>query len=257
MAEARTVADRIADGMVAAWLARVSHLEGHAVLEHDGIVVALSGLPDPELSVALVAREPADPLGALARAAWWFRMHGMPLGVDVERGRHPAVDHAVETMGLARVVSRPAMAVEVSRVEPPERHPGLELHHVVDASELRSMAALETASFGTAPAVAERIFAPSALARDDVSLYLATFEGAPVAMAYVHAHERALGVFGVATAPAFRRRGFGTAITAFAIHDGGQADLAWLQPSEVGVPVYAAMGFEPVATWDVWVRRDR
>jgi GNAT superfamily N-acetyltransferase len=75
-------------------------------------------------------------------------------------------------------------------------------------------------------------------------------------MAYVHVHERALGVFGVATVPDRRRRGIGTAVTEHAVRMSSPgADLAWLQPSEMGRPVYGSMGFRAIAEWQVWIRR--
>ena len=255
MAASREVADRVAAGMVAAWRARVSHIEGHALYEHDGVVVALSGLPDPELSVALVEREPSDALEALGRAERWFRAHGCDLGVDVERGRHPSVERAIVMMRLERIFSRPAMAVAVDRVASPDAIPRLDLRHVETRADLDAMVRLETAAFGTAPEAAARLLGPGVLERPDVRLSIGAFEGEVVAMSYVHTHERALGVFGVATAPEVRRRGIGTAITAFSILEAGpDADLAWLQPSEMGLSVYRRMGFEPVAEWEVWVR---
>jgi len=252
----RAVAERVAAGMVAAWRARVSHIEGHALYEHDGIVTALSGLPDPELSVALVQREPTDPLEALARAEWWFDRHGGQLGIDLELGRHPSVDRALQTMGLALVVSRPAMVLEIGELEPGRPVEGLEIARVEAPRELAEMVRIETVGFGTAPAVAARMLAPSALERPDVRLFLARLDGEAVGMAYVHVHERALGVFGVATVPDRRRRGIGTAVTEHAVRMSSPgADLAWLQPSEMGRPVYEAMGFRAIAEWQVWIRR--
>jgi GNAT superfamily N-acetyltransferase len=252
----RVVADRIAAGMVAAWEARVSHIEGHALYEHDGIVTALSGLPDPELSVALVEHEPSDPVGALSRAEWWFDRHGGQLGIDVELGRHPSVDRALQTIGLSLVASRPAMALAIADLEPARPVEGLAVSRVASERELAELVRIETLGFGTAPDVAARILGPSALERSDVRLFLARLDGEAVGMAYVHVHERALGVFGVATVPERRRRGIGTAVTDHALRmSSPDADLAWLQPSDMGRSVYEAMGFRAISEWQVWIRR--
>jgi GNAT superfamily N-acetyltransferase len=251
----RRIADRVADGMVASWRARVSSIAGHVLEEHDGVVVALSGLPDPELSVAIFEREPSDPLAALGRAERAFQARGGALGVVHERGRQPTVDRAIAGRGVTLVVSRPAMAIAVDRVEPPRAIEGFEVRRASSSADLAAMARIETASFGTAPEVAIRLLGRGALERPDVRLYVGVAEGEAVAMSYVHLHERALGVFGVATVPGARRRGFGAAITATAILDArSEADLAWLQPSEMGMPLYGRMGFEPIAEWQVWVR---
>ena len=116
------------------------------------------------------------------------------------------------------------------------------------------MASLEVLIFGTEPSVASRLLGPAALERPRIRMSVALLDGDPVAMAYVHVHEGALGVFGVGTVERLRRRGIGTAVTAYAIHEaGGGADLAWLQPTTRGLHVYEAMGFRPVSQWQVWV----
>jgi predicted GNAT family acetyltransferase len=102
--------------------------------------------------------------------------------------------------------------------------------------------------------VAERLLGPRALERSRIRMFLATLDARPVAMAYVHLHEGAIGVFGVGTVERYRRRGIGTAVTAFAIAEVGEgADLAWLQPTALGRGVYQAMGFRPVVQWQVWM----
>jgi N-acetylglutamate synthase len=51
--------------------------------------------------------------------------------------------------------------------------------------------------------------------------------------------------------PEHRGRGYGRAVTAKAVADGFEAgaDLAWLQASQLGQPVYRAMGFRQVETY--------
>jgi GNAT superfamily N-acetyltransferase len=58
----------------------------------------------------------------------------------------------------------------------------------------------------------------------------------------------------VGTLPEHRRQGIGTTVTSFAVHDAPDVDLAWLQPTGMGRPLYASMGFEAVGEWQVWVR---
>jgi GNAT superfamily N-acetyltransferase len=253
----REVAERIATGMLGAWRSRIAHLDGHVVVEHDGLVVLLSNLPDQDQSVVLVDREPADAVAALRRVEPWFRERDLALAVSVEAGRHVSVDAAIRTLGLSLAVGWPAMAARVADVAPPERPRGVELRRARAPDDLAAMAAIETAAFGTDPEVARRLFGPGALDRPGTTMVLATVDGEPAGMAYATAFGGTVGVFGVATLPGHRRRGIGTAITAFAIHEGAEgADLAWLQPNEEGRPVYERMGFETVADWQVWVRTD-
>ncbi len=249
----REVADRIAAGLIAAWRRRVEHIAGHVIASHDGIVVCLSNLNE-DLNAALVEREPADAVEALGAAARVFEANAQPLGVEVEAGRHGAVDRAVRSLGLDVVVARPAMAIAVERLAPLELPIGVEVHRVTTPEEVASVVDLEVLVFETPPAVAERFIAPGLLDVAGSRLYLAASGNRPVGFAWTSVHEGAVGVFGVATHPEHRRRGIGRAATSFAIHDAPGVDLAWLLPTEMGRPLYDSMGFTPRGEWEVWVR---
>ena len=64
-----------------------------------------------------------------------------------------------------------------------------------------------------------------------------------------------VGVFSIATPPASRRQGYGTAVTVRAVTDGlaAGAKWSWLQCSPLGYATYARLGFQPVETWPCWV----
>jgi ribosomal protein S18 acetylase RimI-like enzyme len=252
----RGVAERIAAAVAAPWRDRNLHLDGHLVAERDGVVVSLSGLPAASFSAAAIEREPADPVGALRWADEVFSERGLPLGVVIERGRHPSVEGTLEAMNMTVISTEPAMAVGVDRVALASPIPGLEVRRATTADDLDAMATLEVDAFGTDAATARGFFSPGILERRDVALYVARAAGTPVSMAYVQEHDDALGVFSVATAPFARRRGYGAAMTAASIAASTRAgaDLAWLQASGMGQPVYERLGFEVISIWDVWIR---
>jgi GNAT superfamily N-acetyltransferase len=69
------------------------------------------------------------------------------------------------------------------------------------------------------------------------------------------ADEPCVGVWNVCTAPDFRGRGLGAAMTAHAAaagRDAWGATTAFLQSSDMGYPVYRKMGYEEVARWQRW-----
>ena len=59
---------------------------------------------------------------------------------------------------------------------------------------------------------------------------------------------RTVGVYSIATVGAARRRGYGAAMTARIVADGVAAgcDVAILQASEMGRPIYERLGFRTV-----------
>jgi predicted acetyltransferase len=70
--------------------------------------------------------------------------------------------------------------------------------------------------------------------------------------------EGVVAVFGVGTLPAHRRRGLGRAVTLAVLHEGRRrgADLAYLNPTDSGEPVYRALGFTDAPGWAVWTPRE-
>ncbi len=253
----REVAERVREGVIAARRDRVLHLEGHVLVEMNGLLLAVTDLADDELNAAVVARKPEDPLEAIAIAEQWFRWRGRRFAIEVEVGRHPDVDRAIRMMGLELAAERPAMAALLDEVSAPDAPQGVELLRVRTPEELWQAALVNVEAFGMLREVARRLIVPDVLEGPETRVYLARLDGEPVACASTHLHERALGVFGVGTVVKARRRGIGTAITAFALQDRkDQADLAWLHPTEMGRRMYEAMGFRPVSRWAVFVRRD-
>ena len=103
------LAGRVAAGLLEAERIRVATVEGGEALEIDGLLVALTNLPLPELNGTRVAREPRDPTAALAGARDVFRSRGHPFfGIEVEVGRHPTVEEEIRRSRFRRVEARPA-----------------------------------------------------------------------------------------------------------------------------------------------------
>lgn len=97
-----------------------------------------------------------------------------------------------------------------------------------------------------------RDLVPASFAADpDVRLYGGIFEGRPVASSMAIRSHHAVGVYSVGTAESARGRGIGTALTRAAV-DAGHAwgsTAAVLQASEMGEPVYLAIGFVEVTRY--------
>jgi GNAT superfamily N-acetyltransferase len=93
------------------------------------------------------------------------------------------------------------------------------------------------------------LFVPE-LAGSGMSNYLGRVDGESVTTAVGFCIGDDLGIFGVATPPEHRRRGYGAAITAHVIRSGFEtgADMAWLQTSAMAETIYRTLGFRHIVS---------
>jgi len=88
-------------------------------------------------------------------------------------------------------------------------------------------------------------------------LLVGRFDGVPVASSMAFVGGGAVGLYGVGTAPDYRGRGFGGAITAAAAEWGrGRGErFAILHSTEMGERVYRRLGFQAVGELRQWILR--
>jgi hypothetical protein len=253
----------LAERIVAAGLegerVRAEVVEGGEVLEVDGLLVALSNLPASELNGTRVMRDPDDAPTALEAARAVFRARGHPFfGIEVEVGRHPAVEAAIRAAGMRCVDAWPTMAAPIADLPPEQVLDGVTIREARHEGDLEAVRSVEVATFGTPRDIAEGFVGTRMLEDDRVKIFTAWIDGEPVGEASGYLLHDTVGIFGVGVVEATRRRGIGAALTlraARAFPD--QTDLAWLQPSDMARTLYGALGFRPVSDWEVWIARER
>jgi ribosomal protein S18 acetylase RimI-like enzyme len=97
------------------------------------------------------------------------------------------------------------------------------------------------------------VFTPELIADDAIHLYVGYADSQPVVTAGAAVGHGIVEVDWVATLPAYRRRGFGAALTAAAL--AARSDLpAMLIASDDGAPVYRRLGFLPLLRCTLWMR---
>jgi GNAT superfamily N-acetyltransferase len=131
---------------------------------------------------------------------------------------------------------------------PPAPPAGLEVRRVTDAAGLRTWYDTAAAGFGMTPGGLDAMAADPACVRDaDIAFLVGSCEGRPVAVATVCCVDGIAAVAGVATVPAYRRRGFGAALTWAALAEGAArgCTAAALNAGDLSYPLYVGMGFVP------------
>lgn len=101
--------------------------------------------------------------------------------------------------------------------EPPSE---LEIRQVSNLDELSSWARTNSVGFGDPPNFLDPFVRPESLEMRGISYYIGSFSGNHVATSLSCVTSGVAGVYAVATIPEFRRRGYGTAMTAFAVTEG-------------------------------------
>jgi GNAT superfamily N-acetyltransferase len=180
---------------------------------------------------------------------------GMPPAVIARDGTAPRVQDEARRLGLTADERIPGMSVERDAFRPMQR-PDVEFRLVgADAPLLETALDVTARGFGAPREFFVPLFA-GGMQADGLDLWLAFVDGVPVSTAIGMVRGDTVGIFDVATPPEHRRKGYGALVTAKAVLEGfaAGATLAYLQSSDMGFPVYEALGFRTVSTYVVHTR---
>jgi GNAT superfamily N-acetyltransferase len=130
----------------------------------------------------------------------------------------------------------------------------LAIEKVTTPAALREFEVTSLLGFGTqVPQVPFRIHAPAILVDPNMHVLAGRVGGRMVSAAMAYVSDGLVGIFGVATLPEFRRRGYGGALTraAIAVAPGLPS---MLQPSRMAAAMYHRLGFRSVGQFTNWSR---
>jgi len=189
----------------------------------------------------------SEPCSGIADSIGEVEERGFRCGLQVRAGRHPDLEQEAAELGLTARFPLPGMAVSPEELTD-ERAPELEIVRVDDEEGLADAARVAAAGNGVPLELIRALYAPGLLQLAGFAVYLGRADSVTVTTAMRYLTNNDVGIFNVATPPAHRRRGYGSAITAHAARAGFEngADLAWLQTSEIGESVYRGLGFRHV-----------
>jgi hypothetical protein len=250
------------------WIAYLTGVAGCAgtarVHREGGALAVLSDMPFDWFNQVLVDRPDASARDVLACVE-----HGRARGGSfVVRLREGADDRFVPLLTRSSfvpagddtfvpgMVAAPIDLASMENALAPSGLPGFEIRKVTDATGIDEHRTVVTEGFGSHPSIALGTTCAELLGRTECVVYVGYAEGAPVASGLGWRSGRAIGVYAIATVPAARRLGYGAAMTSRVVMDGLAAgcDLAVLQASVVGRPIYERLGFRVEVRYRAYVR---
>jgi GNAT superfamily N-acetyltransferase len=208
----------------------------------------LGSLPLPFANGCLVL-QPTDPAD-LKAAMDWVVTGQVPYQVRVDEAvLSPELLAVLNDFALVEDESpMPAMVLQPIPESPPVAA-GVSVSRVTRESYGHFVDVM--VATGISAKFATRIFPVELLDVDHAAYFLGTLDGDRVGISTAVLTGRSGGIYSVATLEAARRRGVGSAVTwaaVDAIRDWG-CSAAVLQSSEMGYPVYRAMGFREVTRY--------
>jgi GNAT superfamily N-acetyltransferase len=205
------------------------------------VPVAITGVAGSSFNAVwlLVPPDPAD----LRAALDFVRASDIPFTVHV-RSELSDLVAAGPTLGLSDEGRLPCFALENGPIPSPMRDLSIER---VELANWKRFLDATIEGFGMPRAMVEALYPAGVLDDPRVRAFVGILEGRPIATSISIRTGTTVGVYSVATAPTVRGRGIGTAMTWHVLAD---ADPGWevavLQASEMGQPVYERMGFKLV-----------
>ena len=219
------------------------------------MISVATGMPVAAFNPTFVLAPPRDPEAALERVRAFYARTGLAGEVNAWGDAADAISDAARSAGLVAGHRVPCMRLAPVVATTPAT-PAVERRRVEDAAALRTFNDVCAEAFGLDREVLAVLDDPRMLGVPGFGFHLGLVDGHAVGTAMTCCIDGVVLIFNVATLPSHRRRGIGEAMTRSAVNHGIEAgcDLAFLQASPDGLPLYERMGFrhaEEMQTWSL------
>lgn len=246
-------ADEIARAGARAWECLMEAVPGGRVWHSGGALAVVTGLDLSGYNGVWGVSASVEP-DAIAALLDEVATAGFPFCMQL-RPKWPAeIDVLAKTHGLVRVPGEPVMVLEdAGRLGTAQHLEDLSIRQLAP-DEGRLHGEVVARCFDEPEEPHRQLMSPEVMRSQGMRAYVGEHNGEVASTCVGVTVGECVAIFGVATLPSYRRRGYAAAVTARAVGDGfaAGASWAWLSASEQGFGVYAGLGFETVERWDFW-----
>jgi len=237
-----------------------TRIPGSRLLRKDGAAAVITGIPFAGRNGVWLER-PNPAVSAVAALFDEITAAGVPFFFQIRPGSDAVLADIAASRGMRFDRELTLMAVDgVAGARAVSQVPGLSIRQI-GPDEAQVHTRVVSVSF-RAPEESAPYDIPEELTLrttemlqvDGVRCYVGEVDGRPVATSIGVTSGDFTEIGNVATDPAFRHCGFGSALAARAVTDGVRAGAAWcwLQASTDGYSIYQRLGFQTIETWSRW-----
>ncbi len=224
---------------------------GAAIEAEPGWLFGAGSATHPVISNGAFRRDDdIDAAEFIARANEFFAARGRRFSVwaKADQPEDDDLAAAAEAAGFEAVYAMPEMVLR-ERPESPDLTPGAELRKLESpdqATDFWRVAIESYADIGFPPEIFSGYTNYAGLLAENVAVFIAYLDGEPVSIAMTMISDAVAGIYWVGSLKQARGRGLGRAVTTAATAAGFElgANIASLQASPMGKPIYLAMGYE-------------
>ena len=180
-----------------------------------------------------------------------MRERGAPWVLTLAQGHDDRFVTVAADLGLVLDPGKGFPGMAVSPLPTPVPEPaGLEIRRVAGPS-LPDHASVVERGFGLDRTIIDAVVSDAVAADPRFAFYVGYVDGVAAVSGLGVQTGQTMGVFNIATLEEARRRGYGAAITRRILSDGALlgCTIGTLQASDMGRPVYEAIGFRTVASY--------
>lgn len=229
----------------------VKHCDGR-IQEIGGVFAFVTGLRISLFNGCIVIGSATST--DLQTAMDWVASRGLPHRVYIDQLIAADLGDVPLGRGFTKVERLyPGMVLHPIPATPPPP-PGVSVDTVTPAGMEEFIAV--SIEGGMPPDAAHRLYSPTFAADPDVRLFIGRLDGQAVGTSAAIRGGDVSGVYAVGTKASARRRGVGTALSWAAVDAGRDwgCDTIVLDASEMGLPIYEAMGFRTVVRYAEFAR---